>query len=40
MAVLIDNNGKCHSIAGPDMNSQANFEVQDPSNNNGLIINY
>ena len=40
MAVFIDTNKKCHSLSGPDMNSNADYQVYDPKNNNGLQINY
>jgi len=39
MAVYIANN-TCHTLSGPDMTKNANFEVADPKASNGLNILY
>ena len=30
MVVFVDKDKNCHRLSGPDMNTQANYEVQDP----------
>jgi len=40
MAVFIDTAGKCHKLSGPDMNNNAQYQIDNVETNNGLVINY
>ena len=40
MAVYKDAAGVCHKLAGPDMQADTKYDLDDPNNKNGLKINY
>ena len=40
MAIFKDNLGGCHLLSGDDITNDADFSVDDQTDNNGLSINY